>query len=297
MLTFSVEREQAEERIAQLLNERRVTISRVAGVHRNLVYKIGSPVDGFAKFSRLRCGAALEREAACLLTLGGRAGAPQVIAYGPGSEQSAGVLVTRAVDGHSLDSIDIGSLGNGELTRLCRGVFAFLEDLRGSFELLTVHRGLARNLVGPYASSFSPRAEMAALWPSAATRFDLRGLPPQTTSVLHGSFSPNNLLASNSGRKVSAVGIVDFEGCRLGPSGFDEGMLWYHLLLDGFVGAAQVWAEVVRDRAGAVGLAGLIETAVWLLAFRTTRGHDVGGQYDCFRTVAERKLDGLLAGL
>jgi hypothetical protein len=247
-----------------------VDVLPVAGDHRNQLYEITRPIHAFLKLPRLRRDNSLvDREAIALRAAKGLLPVPRCLACSAPGARGRAFLITATVEAVSLEE-RLSRARGLELRPL------FL-DLRRTLEQLAADRGRLRRRVvalepglsGVGSAGFSP-----ARW--LGERRHPHGamtarLPRPRVVLVHGSFSPNNILVS-SGRRPRLRALLDLEAIRRGPAGFDHALLWYHLWRDGHPRVAGAWARTVLSGPRGRRLApGFVACAAWLSAFRSLR--------------------------
>lgn len=272
---FSVKPEDAAKLLQFVLDlppRTAVCLESVPGPNRNAVFRITEPDDLYLKVFRQDSAPGVARAEAlgCELFRTQIPTAP-ILAFGCLPETKAEYLLSRAVEGERLDHRIGGTWGSND-TSVLREIARVLHAIGRDDAIADALRTSLPGLCGPYGERFSPAAWVrkhdAGLAPV------VEGLEPFGSGPLLGSVSTNNVLVRKlppGGLRLAAM--LDLEGARVGPRGFDQATLWYDLIFQGRISLADQWFHCVAECSDAAVLRGLIANAAWVSAYRVRHRH------------------------
>ncbi len=248
-----------------------IRLEPAPGPNRNAVFRVIEPDALYLKVFRQDSapGVAAAEAYACELCRA-RIPIPDILAYGCQSGTKAEYLLSRAVEGERLDE-RIGRDWGLEDTAVLREIARALDGIGRDDAIATALRTPLPDLCGPYAEGFSPMAWVRRHDPGLAPAVE--GLKPFGTGPLLGSVSANNVLVRQYRGALRLAAVLDLEGARVGPRGFDQAMLWYDLISQGQISLAEAWFRCVAECRDVVVLRGLIANAAWFSAFRVRHRH------------------------
>lgn len=274
--------------ILGLPTDQAVGIEPAPGPNRNTVYRALAPEDLYLKLFH---GDSASRDAAgeafAARLLGRTIPAPSILAHGFDPVRRVAYLVSAAVPGSRLDSL-LPTGRADSLRPVLADIAQALERLSRSADSARALAAGAENLAGPFSPDFSP-TEWLSRHDQGLARIVV-GVERIGTAPLLGSLSGNNVIVEACRGVPSLSAFIDFEGARVGPSGFDQAMLWYDLLRQGREDLAEVWFHLVRRISGARVVRGLIVNAAWLAAFRTSHAHPEWPLDAALRPLVEERL-------
>lgn len=248
-----------------------IRLEPAPGPNRNAVFRVIEPDALYLKVFRQDSapGTARVEAHACEL-FSTRIQTPPILAYGCQSETKAEYLLSRAVEGERLDE-SIGRNWSLRDLAVLAEIARALDGIGCDVPIANALRTSLPDLCGPYGEDFSPAA-----W---VTRHDaglapvVEGLEPFGTGPLLGSLSTNNVLVRKAHGALRLAAMLDLEGARVGPRGFDQAMLWYDLISQGQISLAEAWFRCVAECSDTAVLRGLIANAAWFSAFRVRHRH------------------------
>lgn len=272
---------------------------RVAQPTRNVVFHIRSPHPAYLKVYREDSVPGAGAHEACVFdALRGGIPVPRVIGNGRCSRSGVEYLLTEEVPGEALERV-LAGMGDQEVEPVLQQVEHCLARVRGSESLRSALATADPSWEGPHGREFCPQRWLAEH--DAEFSRLVEGLARPVTWPLLGSVSGNNVFvrrAGDSGVVISA--FLDMEGARLGPAGFDQATVWYDLMFDGQLDAADRWLERILGSRDEAMVAGTLANAAWLCAFRSRTAHAERARDETLRpTVCERlrKARGTAAGV
>lgn len=274
-----------------------IRLEPAPGPNRNAVFRVIEPDALFLKVFREGSapGMAAAEAYACELCRA-RIPTPPILAHGRLSGTKAGYLseylLSRAVEGERLDE-RIGRDWGLEDTAVLGEIAWALDGIGRDAAIATALRTPLPDLCGPYAEGFSPVAWVRRHDPGLAPVVE--GLEPFGTGPLLGSVSANNLLVREHRGALRLAAMLDLEGARVGPRGFDQAMLWYDLIAQDQISLAEAWFRCVAECGDAAVLRGLIANAAWFSAFRVRHRHPERARDTVLRPMVREALMSLRA--
>ena len=248
-----------------------VRIESAPGPNRNAVFRIVTPRPVFLKLYRPGSPAdAGSAEATASSALGHVLPVPDVIAHGVREGDNIPYLITEARPGDTLEAA-LRKAAPGTIRPVLSQLLGGLRRVARSAEVRSALSALSSELIGAHARDFCPLAWLRQHAPATAALFD--GFGSITHRPVLGSLSSNNILADQSSGTLSLSAYIDFEGARIGPTGFDHAMFWYDLLLQGRADLADEWLRNVLRSAEAELVSGMLVNAAWLSTMRTCLRH------------------------
>ncbi|MDR0854145.1 MAG: aminoglycoside phosphotransferase family protein [Clostridiales Family XIII bacterium] len=181
--------------------------------------------------------AGIEREASALFQLQGIASVPEIIASGS-LKDSTPYLVTKDFPSNEMNSSDETTFQSVSDSlhqfSLCK---IDIQEIPGTDHLFSLKPNI------PMIISSIMETESLFSLREMINFIDTGTIMDEPSVLIHGSFTPNNVLISND----KGVCLIDLEAIRYGPLSFDIATMAGAMIEDGEIGAATEWINIATE--------------------------------------------------